>query len=149
MEYKSFLRKLANTRLYVIPALDKAGFKQKALNMYECGAYKDYLICTNDYTSHFNGFNSCKDRFCPLCQEKRSRLYFAKFVPVFKYLLSKGYYVNMLNFTITDTYSLKDGIKIRRVIISLLKDLLLKSSIKWRTKFSTKITLTKRVFLKL
>lgn len=112
MEYKKFLHKLANTRLYVIPALEKAGFKQKAFNMYDCGSYKDYLICTSDYTAHFNGFSSCKDRFCPLCQEKRSRLYFARFVPVFRKLLKQGYYVNMLNFTITDTATLQEGLDI-------------------------------------
>lgn len=112
MKYYDFLRKMASTRLYVIPALYKAGFKKKCVSMYECGAYKDYLICKDDYTAHFAGASSCKDRFCPICQSKRSLLYFARFVPVFKDLISKGYYINMLNFTINNTESLADGLNI-------------------------------------
>jgi hypothetical protein len=112
MKYKEFLSKLATSQLVVIPALERAGFTKKAKALSYCGFIKHYSICQYDYTAHFNGNSSCRDRFCPICQKKRSMLYFARFALVIRDLLSKGYYVNMLNFTVTDCDNLQENLDI-------------------------------------
>lgn len=106
MKVKDFYQKYRYKNDIVVPALFKAGFEERALKISECGNWKDYLICHDCLTPHFNGAQVCKDRFCPVCSKKRSLLYFSRIVPVIRDLLHKHYYVNMLNFTIDESASL-------------------------------------------
>ena len=107
LKFYEFLAKKATIELTMIPQLVKAGFKNIAYNMSCCGDFKRYKICSHDYTAHFAGANVCRERICPLCQKKRSMLYFARFVPAIKQLLEAGYYVNFMTLTMTNNENLK------------------------------------------
>lgn len=96
----------------VIPALEKAGYSKKATMLYYCGTQKHLALCQGCHSVYFNGANTCKDRFCPICNKKRSLLYLAKIYPILADLLDKGYYINIVNYTIKDTENLKQGIDI-------------------------------------
>ena len=95
---------------YVIPALVRQNFLKKASNIASCGHWKEIAHCQNCGTNYLSGFNTCKERFCPVCELKRSRLWFAKLVPIVEDLLSQGFYLNMLTLTIPDMPSLKDNL---------------------------------------
>ena len=104
------LRYLAHN--VIVPALSDSGFKKIANNIKSCGEYIDYALCSSCYTNHYNGFSSCKQRYCPICAKKRSLLYFSRFCPVIRELINKGYYVNGLNFTLVNTNNLKNSIEV-------------------------------------
>lgn len=107
------LKSLKNYSLTkVVPALEKAGFNKKATALYYCGTQKHLAMCSGCKTIYFNGFNTCKDRFCPICNKKRTLLYLAKIYPVLCDLLDNGYYINIINYTIKDVDNLKSGIKL-------------------------------------
>lgn len=112
MRYKEVLAKRRYSRDLVIPALIKSGFKDLAEKLYNCADYFKYALCNDCYTAHYDGFDSCKQRFCPICSKKRSMLYFAKFTPVLRNLIKAGYYVVGLNFTIVDCEDLQKTIKV-------------------------------------
>ena len=95
---------------YVIPALMEQGFEKKAKNISLCGHWLEIAHCNSCGTNYLSGFNSCKERFCPICELKRSRLWFTKLVPVVEELLEYKYYLNMLTLTIPDTDTLSEGI---------------------------------------
>lgn len=103
LDFKS-KRKFALTQ--IIPALLKNDLKDKALKIFKCGEMLNVKLCTNCSTAHFGGSNSCKDKFCPVCQKKRSLLWLMKVIPLCEDLLSRGYYLNMLTFTIRTTKSM-------------------------------------------
>jgi len=95
---------------YVVPALVDQGLYNKAQHILDCGHWKEIAHCNHCGTDYLSGFNSCKERFCPICELKRSRLWFTKMVPVVEELLDSQYYLNMLTLTIPDTDSLTDGL---------------------------------------
>lgn len=94
----------------VIPALLKHGFEEKAYSMSNCGNWLELAHCNSCGTNYLSGFNSCKERFCPICELKRSRLWFAKMVPVVEELLDNKFYLNMITLTIPDNSNLKNGV---------------------------------------
>ena len=104
------LRRLS--RDVVIPAFKQIGQNKTADKLSNCAEFIEYALCKDCYTNYFNGFSSCKQRLCPICSKKRSMLYFAKFVPVFKKILKEGYYINGLNFTIENDTNLDRSIKV-------------------------------------
>lgn len=104
------LRYLAHN--VIVPVLSSKGFNKLAKDITACGEYIDYALCSSCYTNHYNGFSSCKQRFCPICAKKRSLLYFSRFCPAIRELIGKGYYVNGLNFTIVNTDNLKNSIEV-------------------------------------
>lgn len=112
MKFAEFRERRFFARTQVVPLLEKAGFAEKANKIKFCGHFKKIAECNDCGTWHFNGSDSCKDRFCPLCQKKRSLLWFAKITPLLREYLQKDYYVNMLNFTIRDTENLDYGINL-------------------------------------
>lgn len=97
---------------YVIPALIEQDYIKKAENISKCGHWKEVAHCVDCGTNYLSGFNSCKERFCPICELKRSRLWFIKMVPVVEELLDLKFYLNMITLTIPDTDSLKEGINL-------------------------------------
>ena len=96
----------------VVPALYQAGFESKAKKISECGHFKELAICNNCGETYLNGFNTCKDRFCPVCEKKRSYLWLAKLAPIVKEYLSDKKIINMLTLTIVDELNLKDALSI-------------------------------------
>ena len=112
MKYHDFLEKQFFARNIVAPAFESAGFHKIATDIMDCGLFKNYSLCLGCNILYFNGASSCKQRFCPVCNHKRSMLYFNRFVPIFKNLLAQGYYINMLNFTIVDDSSLSHSLEV-------------------------------------
>lgn len=112
MKFKDLLEKQFLARNTVAPSFENAGFHKIATDIMDCATFKNYALCLDCDTVHFNGASVCHNRFCPICNLKRSRAYFSRFVPVIKDLLSKGYYVNMLNFTIVDDSDLSHALSV-------------------------------------
>lgn len=96
----------------VVPALNNAGFNKKATNIYFCGSQKHLAICNSCKSVFFNGSNTCKDRFCAVCNKKRSLMYLARIYPYLCKLLDEGYYINVINYTIKDVDNLSNGIQL-------------------------------------
>lgn len=110
MKYTDFQEKRRFAQKIVVPALIEHGYDQKAIRIAKCGFFKHVALCSTCKTAYFNGASTCKDRFCPVCQKKRSLLWLAKLYPIFDNLINKGYIVNFLTLTIKDTESLKEGL---------------------------------------
>ncbi len=112
MKYIDFLLKKRYSRNVVIPALKKLGFENKAQKLEECGNFKRLAVCKKCGCIHYNGANSCKDRFCPVCQKKRALLWILKVYPIFEDLISRGYIVNFITLTVPDGDNLKERLNI-------------------------------------
>lgn len=136
MTYKSFCKNKDYAMTYVVPAFRKYGISKiltndrdeilynhygqpkKEINTYQryanniayCGLKKNFKVCEDCHTTYFDGFESCKNRFCPVCQKAKSLILFSKLYPTILKLLHKKYIIKMLTFTIKDTNNLKDGI---------------------------------------
>ena len=100
IKYLDFQSKKNFLRTQIIPALKKVGLYKKAQNLLLCGSWVNVAVCNDCYTAHFAGATSCKDKFCPICQKKRSMLWLTKLIPICNDLLNKGYHLNMLTYTI-------------------------------------------------
>lgn len=138
MTYESFCKNKDYAMKYVVPAFRKYsvvrlkctpngeliynhhGQPEKELNLFQkygnniayCGTKKNFKVCRDCGDVYFDGFESCKNRFCPVCQKAKSLVLFAKLYPSVMKLLSKGYYLKMLTFTIKDTSKLSDGVRL-------------------------------------
>lgn len=136
MTYESFCKNKDYAMTYVVPAFRKYGvstikttekdeiiynhygqpekeinlFQKYANNIAYCGVKKNFKVCKNCGDVYWDGFDSCKNRFCPVCQKAKSLILFAKLYPSILKLLSHGYIIKLLTFTIKDTESLKDGV---------------------------------------
>lgn len=100
IKYLDFKSKKQFFRSEIYPALFKAGLIKKAKKIAECGSFIDMAVCTDCYSPHFNGAFSCKDKFCPICQKKRSLLWLTKVIPICDGLLTRGYKLYMLTYTV-------------------------------------------------
>lgn len=109
IKYLDFKSKKEFSNTQIIPALLKVGLYSKARKLKTCGNYSEVAVCTDCHSAHFAGATSCKDKFCPICQKKRSLLWLTKMIPICNDLLDKGYHLNMLTYTIrtTEDMSLK------------------------------------------
>ena len=138
MTYESFCKNKDYAMKYVVPAFRKYGvsklktdedgnliynhhgqpeketnvFQRYANNIAYCGLKKNFKVCADCGTTYFDGFDSCKNRFCPVCQMVKSLVLFAKLYPCIMKLSRQGYYLKMLTFTIKDTKRLSDGVKL-------------------------------------
>ena len=112
MKFCDFKERRSFSLKQVVPVLRQAGLNDKADIIANCGAFKHIAVCNDCGTAHFNGASSCKDRFCPICQKKRSLSWFRKVTPIMHDYISKGYLVNMLNFTIKDMDNLEEAINL-------------------------------------
>lgn len=109
--YDKFLQLRQFSMDCIIPAFESAGFSKRVDKLMSCGDFTITKKCNKCNTYYFDGWFSCKDRFCPLCQKKKSLQYTAKLIPLLIELSDNGYYINLLNFTIKDSGNLKFGIK--------------------------------------
>lgn len=140
MTYESFCKNKDYAMKYVVPAFRKFGVSklkvkddgsliynhhgqpERELNSFQkyanaiayCGTKKNFKVCADHdcHTTHFDGFESCKNRFCPVCQKMKSLILFSKLYPTVMKLFRHGCYVKMLTFTIKDTENLKDGVRL-------------------------------------
>lgn len=111
MKYLDFLERKNYSNEVVIPALFTAGLEKKALTLSECGHFKEIAICENCGDREFYGFSCCRDRFCPICEKKRSLLWFSKLIPLTEELIGEKFYLNMMTLTIPDEQDLKTSLK--------------------------------------
>ena len=105
-------RKMRYAYNKVLPALHNTGYISKANKIADCGHYKELAVCQDCGETYLNGFNSCKDRFCPICEKKRSYLWLAKLSPILERYLKEKKKVNMLTLTIVDEPNLKSMLEI-------------------------------------
>lgn len=120
MKYKTYLKAKDYSMNNVLPAfreiqnnypLDKDNIYYKyAEALAYCGNTKIVSVCQDCHTAYYNGAYMCKNRFCPVCQKQKSLILFSKVYPKIIELINKGYYVNVMTFTIKDTKDLKLGI---------------------------------------
>ena len=120
MRYKTYLKAKDYSMNQVLPAFRAVQQKYPKNNIYfkyaerlaYCGVSKIVSVCQDCHTSYYNGAYMCKNRFCPVCQKQKSLILFAKVYPEILKLMDKGYYVNVMTFTIKDTQSLKNGLNL-------------------------------------
>lgn len=112
MRYQDFKERKSFAEKQVIPVLRAAGLDKKADNIAQCGLFKHVAVCQDCGTQYFNGASSCKDRLCPICQKKRSLLWYAKVLPIVRDFLAKGYSINIVNFTIKDMDNLESAVNL-------------------------------------
>ena len=112
MKYLDFLSKKRYSRNVVIPMLKHLGYDKKADRLKECGNYKTLAVCKDCGRTHFEKANSCKDRFCPVCQKKRGLLWITKIYPVLELLINKGYIINFVTLTVPNSDNLKDRVNV-------------------------------------
>lgn len=110
MKYNDFLDKRRLNICDIVPALQSAGFDKKAETILSCGIRRYFGVCTQCGAVHFNGVYACKQRFCAICQKKRSLLWYMKMLPLFQYYMAKGNKIVFVTFTIKDTEKLADGL---------------------------------------
>lgn len=123
MKYKDYKDRKRFADSQVVPLLIEAGFEKRAKRIASCGHFKKVAVCQECGTWHFNGADCCRDRFCPVCQKKRSLLWFAKITPLLKEYIEQGYYINFINFTIRDTASLSYGVNLMQDAFRYLTNL--------------------------
>ena len=115
IKYLNFKKAKRFSLEQVIPALQKAKFFDKAEYLLHCGSISKFAMCLDCNTAHYAGsISCCRDKFCPVCQKKRSLLWLSKLIPICNNLLERGYHLNMLTYTIrvSNGMSLKDCITI-------------------------------------
>lgn len=78
-------------------------------NVFNCHKFVEMAICENDGARHFSRTMCCDFRFCPICARKRYLKYLSFLYPIFEKLVNEGKYVCMLNLTIKNTKTLKEG----------------------------------------
>ena len=112
LKHLDFKSKRYFSKTQVIPALQDAGLFNKARKLTNCGDFIYLAVCQDCYTPHFNGSNSCKDKFCPVCTKKRSLLWLSKMIPICQDLLARGYHLNLLTYTVrlNKEHTLKQGL---------------------------------------
>ena len=92
----------------VIPAFMKNGLQY--MNLKECGNVIAVIQCNSCNTRHFAGYNRCRSRWCVNCNHHKLLCWLARLLPIMEKWLAEGKYISMLNFTISDTESLVDGV---------------------------------------
>lgn len=119
MKYSSYLKAKDYSMSNVVPAFRQVQqkyelkdniFYKYANQLAMCGNEKIIDICKGCGTPYFSGANTCKNRFCPICQKQKSLLLFSKVYPKIVELMNLGFYVNIMTFTIKDTEKLSDGL---------------------------------------
>lgn len=94
----------------VIPKIKAAGYEDLARKLSECGYFVNIIRCLRCDTSHFAGFNRCKNRFCLNCQHVRSMLYTGRVYQRMKE--NEGLYdYSFLTLTLRDQDNLREMIK--------------------------------------
>lgn len=110
MKYHDFIDKRKLNISTIIPALQDAGYDKKADHILQCGNRRFFGVCKECGATHFNGVLACKQRFCAVCQKKRSLLWYMRMLPLFKYYMAKGNKIVFVTFTVKDTEKLTDGL---------------------------------------
>ncbi len=101
-------------------SLKKERYMKYANALTYCGYNKIIAHCTNCDTNYFKGMYTCKNRYCPVCQRRKSLILFSKVFPKIKRLIEDGAYVQLMTFTIKDTERLEDGLNLLKKAYRIL-----------------------------
>lgn len=122
MQYERFLQSRTYTEKQVFPLIndliknEKNKFmKQEWIKVRErlegCGQFTYWLQCANCGEREFQGFTSCKNRYCVACARKKALLWLARVLPVVEEHKSKGGNISMITFTYRDQENLGEMIQ--------------------------------------
>lgn len=131
MKYATYLKAKDYSMNNVLPAFRSVEerlddpFKKEQYHKYAealayCGTKKIIAQCQGCGELYFNGMYTCKNRYCPVCQRRKSLILFAKVFPKVKELIKQGYYIQMMSFTVKDTKKLKDGLYLLKTAYRIL-----------------------------
>lgn len=110
MKYSDFIEKAKFNKEYIIQGFKKVGMDKRAERIDSCGLYKYFALCDDCYTLHFNGAMTCKDKFCAVCNKKRSLLWLARMKPIFEHYMANKQKVVFVTFTIKNVERLQNGV---------------------------------------
>lgn len=110
MKYSDFVEKAKFNKEYIIQGFKKIGMDKRADRIDSCGLYKYFALCDDCYTLHFNGAMTCKDKFCAVCNKKRSLLWLARMKPIFEHYVANKQKVVFVTFTIKNVEKLQNGV---------------------------------------
>ena len=110
MKYEDFQDKKRLNDKVIVPALDRVGYNKIAQKILNCSNRRIMALCKKCGTFHFNGSISCHNRFCAVCQKKRSLLWFMRMFPIFKFYLESNTKLVFVTFTIKNTETLEEGL---------------------------------------
>jgi hypothetical protein len=124
LRYNRYLDSKKFTENQVIPLVNelarKAGenrFERQewiklADRMKNCGQYTYWIQCSACGSREFQGFTSCKVRYCVACARKKALLWVARLMPVVSEHISQGGNVALITFTYRNQENLAEMIQI-------------------------------------
>ena len=74
-----------------------------------CHSYIEIAVCKDCGSRYLNKTFCCDSKFCPICSRKRYLKYLSFLYPIFEKIVNQKKYVCMLNLTIKNTKTLKEG----------------------------------------
>ncbi len=83
----------------------------EAQKIEDCGNCINTVRCNDCGTNHFRSFTRCKSKYCPLCQNVKSRLWIVELLQWLRQWREQGNYVVFCTFTLKDTDSLNEGLR--------------------------------------
>jgi hypothetical protein len=107
---KDLKEKLKYSSNEIAPAFRRAGQDRIAQRLDECGDFVRVAYCVKCHAKHLSGAKPCRNRYCPVCSKLRSLLWVARLIPLLEHWIDGGGYLFLLNLTIKDTPTLKEGL---------------------------------------
>lgn len=113
ISYNRFISQHKYIHSFVVPALKDAGYIELSDRINSCGTIIRVATCSDCGSKHFAGNASrCLSRFCPSCSRLRSNAWCARLLPFLDQWFNQGKYACEINFTIADTVSLSEGLRV-------------------------------------
>lgn len=89
---------------------EKIKYYEKLSNsISNCHNYIEIATCKDCGNKYLNKTMCCDFKFCPICSKKRYLKYLSFLYPIFENLVNQGKYICMLNLTIKNTTTFKEG----------------------------------------
>jgi len=89
--------------LIISSAYNYLGYDKKAINVAECGTFLEYHIYSDK--ARLNAANFCKDRFCPMCNWRRSLKIYGQVSAIMDRLQEDNYRFLFLTLTAKNVYA--------------------------------------------
>ncbi len=112
MKYDTFIEVRKKSKNIISPAFEKAGLRDIANKINECGDFSIMYDCLDCHTKTWKGFSRCKSKFCPTCNKVKSSIWIARTYETFSRYLLEGKYIVMFTLTIRDRESLSEALSI-------------------------------------
>lgn len=89
--------------LIISTAYNHLGYDKKAINVAECGTFLEYHIYSDK--ARLNAANFCKDRFCPMCNWRRSLKIYGQVSAIMDKLQEDNYRFLFLTLTVKNVFN--------------------------------------------